>query len=131
MLTESIVASVSKIEDSKPTSWTGTPFPKDAAIFEFAVNPRFAVTSVFKKSSTVRSGLALSDSHVFAAQTDKAAIHVYDRAKGKQEATVPLPEKATAIETAGECGELLIIGTDEGNVLVWSVRWFLFPLELC
>jgi pre-rRNA-processing protein IPI3 len=124
MLTESIVASVSKIEDSKATTWTGTPFPKDAAVFEFSVNPRFAVTSVFKKSSTVCCGLALSDSHVFAAQTDKAAIHVYDRAKGKQEATVPLPEKATAIETAGECGELLVIGTDEGNVLVWSVRGF-------
>ena len=122
MLIESIVASVSKVEDSKTATWTGTPFPKDAAIFEFSVNPRFAVTSVFKKSSTVRSGLALSNSHVFAAQTDKAAIHVYDRAKGKQEATVPLPEKATAIETAGECGELLVIGTDEGSVLVWSVR---------
>jgi pre-rRNA-processing protein IPI3 len=124
MLTESVVASVSKIEDSKTTSWTGTPFPKDASIFEFSVNPRFAVSSVFKKSSTVRSGLALSDSHVFAAQTDKAAIHVYERVKGKQEATIPLPEKATAVETAGECGELLVIGTDEGNVLVWSVRHF-------
>jgi pre-rRNA-processing protein IPI3 len=127
MLTESIVASVYKTEDSKTITWTGSPFPKDAAIFELSINPRFAVTTVYKKSSTTRSGLALSDSHVFAAQTDKAAIQVYGRDKGKQEATIPLPEKATAIETAGECGELLVIGTDEGNVLIWSVRYLCLP----
>jgi pre-rRNA-processing protein IPI3 len=123
MLTESFVASVLSSVDVKGSSAT-VPVVKDAAIFSFNLNPHFAQTRVLKKSSTTQNALALSDSHVFAAQADKAVIHVYNREKGSQEATIPVPEKITVVAVAGECGEYLVIGTQSGRVMVWEVRPF-------
>jgi pre-rRNA-processing protein IPI3 len=124
MLTESFVASISGSDLLKGSSAT-VPTVKDAAIFSFNLRPHLAQTQILKKSSTNQNALALSDSHVFAAQADKAVIHVYSREKGSQEATIPFPEKITVVAVAGDCGEFLVMGTESGRVLVWEVRPFL------
>ena len=121
MLTESFVASISSSVEVKGSSAT-VPVVKDAAIFSFNLNPHFAQTKVLKKSNTTQNALALSDSHVFAAQADKAVIHVYNWEKGSQEATIPFPEKIAVVAVAGECGEYLVMGTESGRVMVWEVR---------
>lgn len=121
MLTESFVAAISGSELSKGSSATVATI-KDASIFSFNIHPHFAQTQILKKSSTKQNALALSDSHVFAAQADKAVIHVYNREKGSQEATIPFPEKITVVAVAGECGEFLVMGTESGRVMVWEVR---------
>jgi pre-rRNA-processing protein IPI3 len=121
MLTESFVASISGSDLSKGSSAT-VPTIKDASIFSFNLHPHLAQTQILKKSSTTQNALALSDSHVFAAQADRAVIQVYSREKGSQEATIPFPEKITVVAVAGECGEYLVMGTESGRVMVWEVK---------
>jgi pre-rRNA-processing protein IPI3 len=122
MLSESICVSIASHEatDKQITAST-LPVVKDAAIFTLDLRTPFRPTAVFKKSSTRPNSLAVSQSHVFAAQAEKAVVHVYNLVKGNQEATIPFGEKVTVVATAGSVGEYLIIGTENGNVLIWEV----------
>jgi pre-rRNA-processing protein IPI3 len=120
MLTESFIASISTSSSVKAAAAT-VPVVKDAGIYTFNIHPQLAQTGVLKKSSTSPNALAVSDTHVFAAQVDKAVVHVYGREKGNHEATVPFPEKITVVAVAGEHGELLAMGTESGSLLVWEV----------
>lgn len=120
MLAETFVASISTADHSR-TALTTVPIVKDAAIFSFTLHPQFTQTGVFKKSSTAPNGVAVSDSHLFAAQSNKAVIHVYSKERGSHEATIPFPEKITAVVTAAEAGEILIMGTETGRLLLWEV----------
>ncbi len=66
----------------------------------------------------------MSATHVFAAQADKAVVHVYSRERGNQEATVPFPER---IQSATFCGDhggagVLMLGTEGGRIIAWEVR---------
>lgn len=114
MLTEHFIASV-----GTPTRPPGTNISKDAAIFLLEFQPLSQQRSVFKKSATAQNCLAVSESHIFAAQADKGVVHVYNREKGNQEATVPFVEKLASIVLA--CNDsVLIIGTVEGRILLWE-----------
>ncbi|KAI1124836.1 WD40-repeat-containing domain protein [Nemania abortiva] len=113
MLTESYFVSV-----SGPPLANNTAIPKDAGIYEHTLHPAHAVSAVLKKSSVPSGGLALSDTHVFAAQQDKSTVHVYARPKGNQEAVVPFPERIRSIALSGD---VLFLGTQEGRVMVWEV----------
>jgi pre-rRNA-processing protein IPI3 len=114
MLTEQFVAAISA------STKTNTGVTKDAGIFINEFQPLAAQRQVFKKSATVPNGIALSASHVFAAQADKAILHVYSREKGNQEAIVPFPERIHSIALAAQ-DSVLLLGTESGRILAWEV----------
>ncbi|MCJ1474579.1 Pre-rRNA-processing protein ipi3 [Lambiella insularis] len=119
MLTESFIISISG--SGKATTGTAN---KDGGIHIHEYQPFPVLRSSFKKSSTLPNCLAVSASHVFAAQVDKAVIHVYDRERGNQEATVPFPEKISSLALIGQYdgAGILALGTEGGRVLLWEVR---------
>lgn len=121
MLTEQFVASIS----AQTKANTGV--TKDAGIFLHEFQPLAAQRHVFKKSATAQNGLTVSSSHIFAAQADKAVVHVYSREKGNQEAVVPFPERIHSIALAAK-DTVLLLGTESGRVLAWEVCSMFFIL---
>lgn len=115
MLTEHFIASIGAI-----TKTPSTNAQKDASIFIHEYQPLRQQRSTFKKSATAAHCLAYSSTHVFAAQSDKAAVHVYSRERGNQEATVPFPERITCLALACD-DSVLVLGTAEGRILLWEV----------
>ncbi|KAK3711868.1 Pre-rRNA-processing protein ipi3 [Vermiconidia calcicola] len=115
MLSEHFVASI-----GVPLKPPASNVAKDAAIFIHEFQPLQAPRTIFKKSATPTNCLAVSRSHIFAAQAEKAVVHVYSREKGNQEATVPFTERITSIALA--CDEtVLVLGTAEGRLFLWEV----------
>ena len=107
MLTETFVAATDSPEQTNARSTLGVHF------HEF--QPQAALRFSFKKSV----------SNVFTAQSTKAVINVYNRERNSQEAVIPLPEKITSIVLAGDQSGagVLIIGTEEGRLILWEVGW--------
>ena len=66
------------------------------------------------------NALAASSTHIFAAQADKAVVHVYSRERGNQEALVSFPERIHSLALIGE--GVLVLGSAEGRVILWEVR---------
>lgn len=117
MLTETFLASISTAAKAPNTS----AHTKDAAIFVHEFQPLAAQRAVFKKSATPANCLAVSASHIFAAQAEKAVVHVYSREKGNQEAIVPFPERIHSLALA--CHDtVLVLGTEGGRIFLWEVR---------
>jgi pre-rRNA-processing protein IPI3 len=118
MLSEHFAASVSTAPvASKATSNS----VKDVGIAVFESQPHSGQRATFKKSATAQNCLAVTPSHIFAAQSDKAVIHVYNRDKGNQEATVPFHEKITCLALA--CHDtVLLLGSQTGRILVWETH---------
>lgn len=118
MLTESFIASV--LSGDKPANSAAT---KDVGIHLYDFQPIAALQTSFKKSSTPANCLAVSASHIFAAQAEKAVVHVYNREKGNQEAIVPFPERIHSAAFAGDPNGagVLLLGTDGGRVNIWEV----------
>jgi hypothetical protein len=109
-----------------PPVAANTAISKDVGIYAHTLTPTWAVKSSFKKSSAPVHCLALNDTHVFAAQDQKAHVHVYSRARGNQEALVPFQERIRCLALAGD---VLILGTVEGRLILWEVRFVLsFPI---
>jgi pre-rRNA-processing protein IPI3 len=95
---------------------------RDVGICVHEFQPSPSLRSTFKKSSTPVNCLAVSPSHVFAAQSEKAIVHVYSREKGNQEAVVPFPERIRSIAIAGsKNGDILVLGTEGGRLILWEV----------
>ncbi|KAI1246193.1 hypothetical protein MGN70_013090 [Eutypa lata] len=113
MLTESYFSSV-----SGPPLTNNTAIAKDAGIYEHTLHPSHSTPSTFKKSSVPRNGLAVSETHVFAAQDEKSTVHVYARARGNQEAVVTFPDRIRSVFLQGD---VLFLGTQEGRIIVWEV----------
>lgn len=115
MLSEHLVASI-----GAPFKATGTSIAKDAAIFVHEYQPSGTQRAMFKKSATPQNCLAVSSSHIFAAQAGKAVVHVYNREKGNQEATIPFTERINCLTLA--CDDaVLVLGTTEGRIFLWEV----------
>ncbi|KAA8645682.1 hypothetical protein EYZ11_005257 [Aspergillus tanneri] len=94
---------------------------RDVGICLHEFQPAPTLRSTFKKSSTATNCLAVSLSHVFAAQSEKAILHVYSREKGNQEATVPFPERIRSIAIAGsKNGDVVVLGTEGGRLILWE-----------
>lgn len=115
MLTEHFIASIAAAAKAPSTS-----AQKDAGIFVHEYQPLQQQRSIFKKSATGSSCLAINPTHIFAAQADKAVVHVYSREKGNQEAIVPFPERIACIALACD-DSVLVLGTAEGRMLLWEV----------
>ena len=115
MLTESFIASTLNPEKLSNSVTPG--------IHLYDFQPLPALKSTFKKSSTNVNSLAVSPSHIFAAQADKAVIHVYSRERNNLEAAVPFPEKVKSLVLAGasDGAGTLILGTEGGRVILWEV----------
>ncbi|KAI1263818.1 WD domain-containing protein [Xylariaceae sp. FL1019] len=113
MLTESYFVSV-----SGPPLTNNTAIPKDAGIYEHTLHPTHTTSTVLKKSSVPTGGLAVGDTHVFAAQQDKSTVHVYAKPKGNQEAVVTFSERISSILLLDN---VLFIGTQEGRIIVWEI----------
>jgi pre-rRNA-processing protein IPI3 len=118
MLTERFL--VSTLTSEKGTSSSSSAL-NDVGICLHELQPHLTPRHSFKKSSTHRNCLAISESHIFAAQADKAVIHVYNRERGNQEATVPFPERIHSLAYAGVGSALLVIGTAEGRLILWEL----------
>jgi pre-rRNA-processing protein IPI3 len=118
MLSEVFLTSV-----SGPPIAANTAVSKDVGIYTHTLSPSVAVKSTFKKSSCPRHGLAASATHIFAAQDQKAHVHVYSRARGNQEALVPFAERIRSLTLVGN---ILVVGTIEGRLILWDVSYVLF-----
>ncbi len=116
MLKESFIAATSAPEKAINAI-------KDLGIHLYEFQPLPALKSSFKKSSAQPNCLAVSASHILAAQADKAVVHVYNRDNGNQEALVPFPERVHSIALAGDAdgAGVLVLGTECGRVILWEV----------
>ncbi|RMZ91353.1 hypothetical protein DV736_g1409, partial [Chaetothyriales sp. CBS 134916] len=117
MLIESFVAATSAAHKA-PQHLTAA--LKDVGIFQYEFQPQTGLRHTFKRSSVGPHGLALSKSHIFAAQLDKAVINVYSREGLNQEATVPFPERVRSLAFV-EDAAVLVIGTESGKIVLWEV----------
>lgn len=114
MLAETFIASIGVLNNAHRTD-----AGKDVAIAVLEHQPVVQIKSSYKKSITPAHCLAASPTHIFAAQQAKAVVHVYNRVKGSQEATVPFPERVTSIALA--CADtVLIVATCEGKIFLWE-----------
>ena len=93
---------------------------KDAGIFLHTFQPQPALKSTFKKSQTQQNCVAFNDSHIFAAQTQKAVVHVYNRDLGNQEAAVHFDQRVRSLTIAAN-GSVLALGTEGGQILLWEI----------
>ncbi|EXJ77549.1 hypothetical protein A1O3_09776 [Capronia epimyces CBS 606.96] len=117
MLTESFLAAT--LTANKAPAHTSAAL-KDVGIFLHEAQPQSTFRHGYKKSSSQPGCVAISDSHIFAAQADKAVVHVYSRERGNQEATVPFPERLHSLVFARGAA-ILILGTEAGKLLLWEV----------
>jgi len=115
MLSEEFVSAIC----GAPLS-SNTAIAKDVGIYCHTLSPTYSVKSTFKKSSVPVNCLAVSETHVFAAQHEKAYVHVYSRLRGNQEAFVAFPERIRCLTLVGD---VLVMGTTEGRLMLWEVRY--------
>jgi pre-rRNA-processing protein IPI3 len=114
MLSEGFFASI-RAQPKAPN----TAIAKDLGIYLHELHPTPTIKSSFKKSSTLVNALAVSSTHIFAAQADKAVVHVYSREKGNQESLISFPERIHSAALVGD--GVLVLGTAEGRVILWEV----------
>lgn len=117
MPTESFIAAT--LATNKAAAHTSAAL-KDIGIFLYQYQPQNLFSHGYKKSTSRSGCVAVSDSHIFAAQADKAVINVYSRERGNQEATVPFPERIHCIAFA-DGAALLVLGTEEGKLILWEI----------
>ncbi|KAL8657847.1 MAG: hypothetical protein Q9226_001508 [Calogaya cf. arnoldii] len=118
MLTESFVASTRSADRQAQVTAT-----KDIGIHLHDLQPIPSLKTSFKKSTTQPNCLAVSATHIFAAQADKSVVHVYNRERGNQEAVVPFQEKITCLAHAGQYhgAGTLVLGTKGGRLILWEL----------
>ncbi|KAK4673782.1 Pre-rRNA-processing protein ipi3 [Podospora pseudopauciseta] len=112
MLSEAFVSAI-----CGPPLSSNTAISKDIGIYTHTLSPAYSIKSTFKKSSVPVNCLAVSETHVFAAQEGKAYVHVYARLRGNQEAFVAFPERIRCVTLSGD---VLIMGTAEGRLMLWE-----------
>ena len=115
MLSEGFIAAI----HAQPKS-AKTAVAKDVGVFVYELRPTPIQKCSFKKSSTQLNSLAASSTHIFAAQANKAVVHVYSRERGNQEALVSFPERIHCLSIIAET--TLLLGTVEGRLILWEVR---------
>ncbi|KAB5547235.1 quinon protein alcohol dehydrogenase-like superfamily [Coniochaeta sp. 2T2.1] len=112
MLDEKFISSI-----CGPALSNSTAIAKDVGIWSQVLSPSYSVTGAFKKSSVPVNCIAVNDTHIYAAQHEKAYVHVYSRPRGNQEAFVAFPERIRSLALAGD---VLVAGTAEGRLMLWE-----------
>lgn len=115
MLTEQVVIATHRSSSDNSSISAAEP---SIAVFDLHT---YSQTASFKRSSTPKNCFAVTPSHLFAAQSDKAVVNVYNRAKQSLELTVPFQERFTALEASGGCGAFIAGGTESGRLTIWEV----------
>lgn len=118
MLTESFVASTKTVERQAQATTA-----KDIGIHLHDFQPIPSLKTSFKKSSTQPNCLAVSATHIFAAQAHKSVVHVYNRERNNQEALIPFQEIITCLALAGQYNGAgtLVLGTQSGRLILCEV----------
>lgn len=116
MLSEAFITSIRAAPRTANTA-----IQKDVGIYVHELQPAPSVKSSFKKSSTPVNALAINSTHIFAAQAEKAVVHVYSRERGNQEALVSFPERIHSLTMVGD--GVLALGTAEGRIILWEVSF--------
>lgn len=114
MLSEAFITSIRAAPRTANTS-----IQKDIGIYVHELQPALSVKSSFKKSSTPVNALAVNSTHIFAAQAEKAVVHVYSRERGNQEALISFPERIHSLTMVND--GVLALGTAEGRIILWEV----------
>ena len=116
MLTETLLAATAAPDSSAITNATG--------LHVHELQPVPSLKHTFKKSSSRPNCLAVSKTHIFAAQSDKSVVHVYNRERNNLETTIPFPEKVSALCLAGgkDGVGILVLGTEAGRIILWEVH---------
>jgi pre-rRNA-processing protein IPI3 len=114
MLSEIFITSIRAEQRSANTA-----IAKDVGIYVHTLHPSYSIKSTFKKSSTQSNCTAVSTTHIFAAQVEKAVIHVYSRDRGNQEALISFSERIHCLTLVND--SLLVLGTAEGRIILWEV----------
>src|SRR5438046_696032 len=97
---------------------------KYSSIALHTLHPSPSLKTTFKKSSCPPNCLAVTETHIFAAQADKALVHVYSRERGTLETSVPFPERIHSLTlAAADAGGIVILGTEGGRLILWEVRF--------
>ncbi|KAI9769388.1 MAG: Pre-rRNA-processing protein ipi3 [Geoglossum simile] len=95
---------------------------RDASLAIRTLHPSPAIKTAFKKNSSLQNCIAVSGTHIYAAQSEKAVVHVYSRERENQEVSVPFPERIHSLTIAApEAGGVLILGTEGGRVILWEI----------
>jgi pre-rRNA-processing protein IPI3 len=120
MLSEIFITSIRAEHRSANTA-----IAKDVGIYVHTLHPLHSIKSTFKKSSTQPNCTAVSSTHIFAAQAEKAVVHVYSRERGNQEALISFPERVHCVTLVND--GLLVLGTAEGRIILWEVCMLATP----
>ena len=126
MLTDSFIAST---RDPLTGSSTNPP-----GIHLHEIQPLPGLKHTFKNSSTNQKCLAADHpSHIFAAQSDKAAVHIYSKERGNRESVIPFPEMISSIALAGASSGagILILGTESGRLILYEVDYSHSIMRIC
>ena len=115
MLTESFIAATLTPEKQVNTANLGVRVQE--------LQPLSSTKTTFKNSSSSPNCVAANKTHIFAAQSGKAVVHVFSRERNNQEATIPFPEKITSLALAGNKHNvgILVMGTEGGRLILWEV----------
>ncbi|KAI9825972.1 MAG: hypothetical protein M1819_007473 [Sarea resinae] len=121
MLSESLVTATLSAPNQKSSR---TSITKDASIQIHSLHPSPTLKQTFKKSSTNANSAVINATHIFAAQADKAVVHVYNRERGNQESTIAFPERIRSLALAGsyDGAGFLVLGTEGGRIIVWELQ---------
>lgn len=121
MLSETFFSSVL----ARPKA-ANTAIAKDVGIYVHELQPNTSVKASFKKSSTNANGLAATSTHIFAAQAEKAVVHVYSRERGNQEALISFAERIHSLTCYGD--SVVVLGTSEGRIILWEAGALYFQI---
>ncbi|KAI6251085.1 WD repeat-containing protein 18 [Erysiphe necator] len=92
---------------------------KSAGIFIYELQPDSKLKLALKNSSTPVNALTTTSTHIFAAQAEKAVVHVYSREKQNQEASIFFPYHVHSLAIVGD--GILVLGTAEGRLVTWEL----------
>ncbi|CAF3501344.1 hypothetical protein SNK03_000337 [Fusarium graminearum] len=118
MLSQKFISTV-----SGPPLAANTAVSKDVGMYSHSLTPSHTIKSTFKKSSAPVNGLAVSQTHIFAAQDQKAHVHVYPIPADNHNtavapcALVPFPERIRCLAIVGQ---VLVVGSTEGRLFLWE-----------
>lgn len=114
MLVENYIVATNNLLKSSQSATS-----KNEGIFIYELQPESTLRTKFKNSSTSVNALATSSTHIFAAQTEKAVVHVYSREKQAQESTISFPARIHSLTLIGD--EVLVLGTADGRLILWEL----------
>lgn len=122
MLSENFVTSTAHAPTKATATTANATVVRDASIHLHVLQPALRLHASFKSSQTQNPNtLAINDTHVFAAQSGKATLHVYSRERQNQEAIVSFGDRISSVTLMLD-GDVLVAGTEKGRLIFWEIK---------